>query len=180
MTWLLESPLPTIVLAVLVETALVAALVITGRREVLWAIAGVVALTAGVLLLERAVVTDRETIEELFGRATRAIAAHDTNAVVAMVDPQSRDLQATVRRVLTQVPMKQVEITHLTIEFAPATAIDQTATADLVAIVSLDNSKGNLVHDRAVQPARIRLRKQGGQWLVTSAEARDLHVRGGS
>jgi hypothetical protein len=172
MTWILEDPLPTIILGVLLEIGLVALLLLTGQRQALYGMAAVIVLAGLGLLVERWVVTDREAIEELFERGAQAVNAHDIPTVIAMIDPGDARLQATVRRALDQMPIKHVKITHLAIE-VDSRSQPPTATAEVVVFADLDNRKGNVSHDHAVQPAHVDLRKQGQQWFVAHVEARE-------
>ena len=66
MNWLFDRPVAVGILGVILCVPIAIAWVMTSRKEVLYALAAAFAMFVGLLIMERAVVTDRETIEVLY------------------------------------------------------------------------------------------------------------------
>ena len=132
------------------------------------------AITAGLAALagiacfvaDRAVVTDRELLEDLFPRLATAAERQELDVLLAAVAPERRPLREEIEEVLRQVKPSDVEVTGIDIALAPD---GRSATADLVVRLT-----GNLV-DRGARTAAIAavlvtLEKRGDRWLVVDAE----------
>ena len=173
MTWLLEEPLPIIVLGVLVEIFLVVAFFLTGKRSVLLGMLGVAVLAGMGLMLERAVVTDREQIEVWFDKGITALEARDTPTLLGMIDPQAAQVRSDVQRALGMVKFKNVAITDLVIVVHSTEPV--TATADVTVKFSVNDPK--IPYEHGLQKARLGMKKVGEKWLVTRIEAKNFNDR---
>jgi hypothetical protein len=107
MTTLLESP--WLALAVGGLAVAVAGAVFLARRDgaSLFALAGVALLTAGMFLVERWVVTERERVEESVVGILTAIESNDVAAVLDWVDPAAKRVQAEVKRLMPEIDVQQ-------------------------------------------------------------------------
>jgi hypothetical protein len=131
------------------------------------ALAGIAAFVA-----DRLVVTDRETLVELFPRLARAAEAQDLATIMAALDPELRGLREEAGRVLKEVRPKEIVITKTEIRLDPA-ARPPAAVADLIARVN-----GNVI-DRGAPgtvavAVTVTLHKKDGVWLIKDADAGTL------
>jgi hypothetical protein len=167
-----ESSLPLVLASV---GAAVAALFVWLRYQRPWIlVAAAVLALAGVaaFVADRLVVTDRETLLELFPRLARAAEAQDLPTIMAALDPELRSLRDEAGRVLEQVRPKDVVITKMEIRLDSA-ARPPEAVADLIVRVT-----GNVI-DRGAPgtvavAATVMLHKKNGVWLIKDAEAGPL------
>lgn len=106
MTTLLESPAPAIAIGGFL--AVCALVVFLSRRTLgpLVALALVLALTGGMLVVERVVLTDREEVEAAVAGVLAAVEANDVEGVVRWIDPQD---EAIVRDARALMPIVNVE-----------------------------------------------------------------------
>ena len=133
----------------------------------LLAVAGIAAFVA-----DRLVVTDRETLLELFPRLARAAEAQDLATIMAALDPELRSLRDEAGRVLKEVRPKDVVITKMEIKLDPA-ARPPAAVADLIVRVTghvIDRGAPGTV----LVAATVTLHKKQGTWFITDAEAGPL------
>jgi hypothetical protein len=62
MTWLVENPWLALSAGIVIEIALLVALIVTGRGRFLYGMVGVFLITAALVALEHWVVTEREEV----------------------------------------------------------------------------------------------------------------------
>src|SRR5690606_896213 len=100
MNWLWEEPW-TIGLLGFGAAALLAAVYRVVRARWLFTGAAVVLVaTIGLLILERAVVTDREQVAQTLHQIAENLKRNDVSAVLAAIDPQALALRQRVERIL--------------------------------------------------------------------------------
>lgn len=81
MTWILETPLPTLIIGGLTLAILIGGWMQTQRRELILAIGAVVVIIVGLFVLERSIVTDREAVEATIFAIAREAEANDVPAL---------------------------------------------------------------------------------------------------
>ncbi len=174
MTWLMESPLTIVVVSVLVDLALIAALIRSGRGMILGLLGLSVLVSAGLLVAERMVVTDREAIRAAIDRIGDALVTNDLNKVLALLDPNATTLRERARGVLPQFNFKEASVGgDVKVVIQPA-ANPPTATAEFIGRFRLTAKHGGtLGYDQAVDRIHFGLKKIDGQWLISEAESMD-------
>lgn len=110
MSWLFEDPTMIIVAGVIIEAVLAAALFVTGRGKLLLYMAGVLAVTGGLVLVERLVVTDRERIEAVIDDLADAIETNDGDRVVAHISPANRSLRTEAKSRMKRGNIQEVRL----------------------------------------------------------------------
>jgi hypothetical protein len=163
-----------LVTGLVLEAILLVALVRTGRAALLWAIAGLGLLTAGLLVVERLVVTDNERIAETLDGVAAAAAANDLNGVLAYIGPDAKD----VRKLATD-SLRRVHVREAYVGNDLSIAITQqggapSALATFTGRIRVDVHGEALGHDTYVGRFRVGLVRQGDRWLVVAFERRDL------
>lgn len=165
MSWILEDPTPTLVGAALIIALLILALVKTGRGVLLYAIAGVILLTALILVAERLVVTDREAISDTLSEAVVALEANDPQALGKLIDPTSPMLREAARE-MAQVNIQKVTFSRLDVKVNRHTS-PATAEADFMGYVNGRDRRGELPYENFTGRFIVRFRRDGDRWLMT-------------
>ena len=109
MTWFTESPWTLVTVGVIVELVLLAALIRTGRGALLWAIAAVAALTAGLVTIERWIVTDRESISQSLDELAKTLATNDLQAVLGYISPSATEVRQLAKTGMPQITIKSTK-----------------------------------------------------------------------
>lgn len=123
----------------------------------------------GVFIADRLVVTDRESIEELFPRLARAAEERDMPTIMASLDPEFHAFRKEAEEVLQRVRPTKILITFLEVAVDPAQSPSK-ATADVVVRVAGDGIEAGMPGDLLAE-LRVLLQKKDGRWLIQDAEA---------
>lgn len=127
MNLLLENPLPIWSLgAVCLAITLIVFLAKRSLGSVL-AVAGVIAGTALLLLLESIVITPSEEVEESLANVLEAIKANDLPQVLAMIDPNAKHVRNDAETLMPQVKVKETGATSVRVEFADSNPLEATS-----------------------------------------------------
>jgi hypothetical protein len=165
MTWFVESPWPSLMLGVVLEVILAIALVRTSRGAIVGLMIVVLVLTVGMVILERAIVTETEEVEDSLDRVAAALVANDAPAVLACFSPQCPRL-AELRSILSRVTVRvakiggdlEVQPNHLT---QPPSAI-----CYFTGHVEAKDGRGEVPYEHMVRKFKVTLRKEGGRGLI--------------
>jgi hypothetical protein len=174
MNWFFEGPWPILVTGVILETILIVALVRTGRAAILWGVAGLGLLIAGLLLVERLVVTDNERIRETLDGVAAAAAANDLNGVLAYIGPDAKDVRDLATNSLRRIKVRETKIGNdLSIAITQQGGAP-SALATFTGRIRAEVHGEALGHDTYVGRFSVGLVKQGDKWLVVAFQRRDL------
>jgi len=171
MTWLFEEPWTIVLGGVVAEIALGLFLLKTGRGSILAAMVGVLVLAAGLLLVERMVVTEREKIQQVLDGVAAATMKNDAEAVqhfIAPADasPAAAALHSYSASILRRFTIRDANIGgDLDIQIDSA-ANPPLATARFTARVNFKDSKAQVPYDNYVGKLKVDLRKQGDRWEI--------------
>lgn len=172
MSWLLETPWPSIWVGAIIIGLLAVALVNTGKRALFAAMFGVAGVVLLLVLVEWLVETDTEQIENTMERVAVALETNDVQNVLALMAPDATEIRSLAESQLPRVDISdaniggdlQVTVNHLT--------IPPTARAQFTARIngtSRTPSDG-FGHDTFVRRVSLKLRKTEGRWLLTEFE----------
>jgi hypothetical protein len=164
--WILERPLPILFLGVVLVAILVGGLVQTGRRWLLLAIGAAVLLTAGMLVLERLVVTPAEQVEATLRRIADDIARNDVEAVIASISPGRPELRQEARRHMNLVTISDVTIkANLRVQVL-SDRNPPLAEARFNAVIRGTDRAGQLGTRIYPRFFVVNFRQEDGQWRV--------------
>ncbi|HEX7376879.1 MAG TPA: hypothetical protein VF278_07190 [Pirellulales bacterium] len=176
MSWLFEDPTTILVAGVLIEALLVVALVNSGQRAIVWAMAGVFALLCLGVLIERIVVTDREEISDTLDGVLTAIQANDIEGVLSCIDPQAASMRASVRTALASAHITEARVYDLEV------AVNRhdeppTAQAEFTGRVK-GNYRGEAGAGEGMllRKFTVDFRRAGDRWLMTGYQDRGAIV----
>ena len=173
MTTLLEDPTPIIVLGILAEAILGVLLVQTRRGFWLWPMAGVLAVVAIGVIVERLVVTERERVEAAIYGAARAVEENDRDGVATFLARSASDVlrRATYymgRFEFSSVTLRSMEITINELTSPP------TAQATFFAKADFTDRQGEYMYPSYAANFTVELVREDGVWKIRSAEDDNL------
>lgn len=113
MNWLLEQPLWILAAGVALELVLFVVLQRTGQRWVLGAMVLVAAATAGLVGLERLIVTPAESVRSTLSQIAADLKRNDVPAVVNHISRRSPELKAEAEKRLRMVKLEDVRISQI-------------------------------------------------------------------
>ncbi len=171
MTWLMENPAAIIAGGVLLELALAVVLLRTGRGGVLALMLLAALTTAGLLAVERYVVTDSEAVRETLDQVAATLLTNDLDKVLAFVDSHADDVRQHAKSVLPQLNFKEAHIGgDVDLKFHRLVS-PVSVTAEFFAQFRIQERHGSSFgHEQAVQRLRVELHKVDGRWLITDAQ----------
>ena len=113
MNWLLQNPLIIVVTGLIIEVLLFLALQQSGKKSVAWLMAGVAVLTAGLISLERWVVTPEEAIRAKLYEIAADLQNNDVEAVIAHISRRATEQQEEARKRIKNVTFKEVSVKEI-------------------------------------------------------------------
>ena len=171
--WLFEQPLVILFLGIVLVAALAGGFIQTGRRPLLFAMLAVIALTAGLLVLERIVVTQVEQVESTLHQIAAHLERNDVNAVVKMISEGAPELRNEARQKMGLIEISQVRIkNNLKVEIVK----DQeppVAEARFNAVIRGTDRLGQYGDQAYPRFFIVNLRLEDEQWRVRSYEVQD-------
>lgn len=169
MTWLLEEPLYVAAFGGIFLVILVASWLNTGHRALLIGAVFVGLITGGLLILEQAIVTPREEIEQTLHRIAADVARNDVPAVLSHIHSEAVAGRARAQLELPRWNFERVTVKrNLEVELKdtqPATAI-----AEFNAVVVLNDSTGVMGTRTIPRFVIATLKKENGKWRVFDYE----------
>ena len=174
MTMLLEDPMYAISAVVAIELILLAAIFVTGRGILLGLMALVALIGAGLIILERVVVTEREQVENVLDEISRALETNDVDQVLVYVSPQANDIRQLVRRTLPRVVIREVLITgdlHIDVNMQAA---PPTAVARFIGRIQGNLKHGGAPYESFVRRFEVTFQQHDDHWVVTAFKDHDV------
>jgi len=173
MDWLLEKPL-VIVLLGLTTAGLCGFLwTQTGRQGALYALLGVLAVTGGLLLVERLVETDREQIDAILHQAAREVERNEIESLMRFTHSRAERMRRQARDELPRYDFDQVSIKSNLVITVRQDRDPLTATARFNAVVSASERDGLIKNQRVARYVVVRFEKEGNAWRATDYEHHD-------
>ncbi len=114
-----ESPWPAIFFGLIGEAILAVALVRSGRGVLLWAMAGVLAVSLGGVALARLVVTEKKLAAAVVYDCAAAAQKNDAEGVLRHISPEDEVLRTQIAAIMQQFEISEVKIRALEIDGQP-------------------------------------------------------------
>ena len=172
MNWLFDRPVAVGILGVILCVPIAIAWVMTGRKEVLYALAAAFAVFVGLLIMERAVVTDRETIEATLPVIMRDVETNNHQAVLGHIYSGSPQLKQQAQSELANFHFIECRITGRPTVEVNAQDNPRSATATFNAAAAGDfkygGESGSFTKEGPIRRHIIlKMRKEAdGRWTV--------------
>jgi hypothetical protein len=165
MTWFVESPWPSVILGIGLEVILAIYLVRSGRVIVIAAMVAVLAITAGLVVLERVVVTESEQVDDTLEEIARALAANDSSAVLSQFSTKS-PRRAEVQSAMSRVTISEARIGNdLEVRLNQLTA-PPSASAYFTGHIQLKGAREAIPYEHVVRRFKVTLHKEGDRYRV--------------
>jgi len=165
MTWLVEDPLPIVLVGVAAEVVLLVLLLQTDRGRLMLGMLGVLMLTGLLLTVEWLVVTDRERVEGTLQEIATALEQQNTAGVLSHIARDAADLRGEVQSRLARHQIAEARIgSHAKITFNRLTD-PPSATARFLARIKLRGG-GNTPEGNFAGRFTVQLVEEDGQWKV--------------
>jgi hypothetical protein len=175
----LESPWPILVLGLVIELCLAAALFRTGRGALLWAMGGVALVVLLGVLLERNTITDTKLVRQTLDEVAAGLVANSAERVKACIvsGPDGDAARGETNWALRVAEFRSVSISNLEVKFNRQTN-PPTAETTFTAFVR-GRARGGEFADvgEIARPVKmeVSLRKQSNRWLVYGEPKHDAH-----
>jgi hypothetical protein len=142
----------------------------TGRKAWLLVVGFVIVVTAGLLVVERLVVTDREAIRQTLADLARDVKSNTVSQVVAHIDPASTEVINEAQREMPNYQFTDCRITKVHEIKVDAGAQPRTAVVEFNVVASGTFRQGSMELADSSVPRWVRLnlvRDDSGAWKVT-------------
>ncbi len=176
MSIFLESPWPSVVLCTFLILCFGVLFMRTGSVWVIAALVASVGLMAGLVVLERTIVTDTEEVGDTLHGIAENLEANDMPMVLASFSPNCpgvRQAESVLRRVTVQsaVVGRDLEVTINKLTSPP------TATAYFTGRIQARDNGGTIPYENYIRKFKVRLERHGDRWLVADYEDGDLRKK---
>ena len=177
MTALVESPWPAIAFGVIAEVILAIVLLRTGRASVLVGMALVALITAGLLVAELAIVTQREEIETVLDLAATRLEANDPPQVLQLVSPRS-PRRGEIESILAHITVRDARITSDVEVRTNRLTSPPSAKAFFIGRVEANDKRGAVPYEQFIGRFAVTLHRDGDRWLIYDYDDDDPDTRG--
>jgi hypothetical protein len=170
MDWLFEKPLFILIMGVLTAVVLGGLWTQTGRKSALYAFLAALGATAGLLLVERWVQTDRERIIATLHEIARVVERNDVQAALRYTHSRAEWIRRQAAAELPRYDFREVRIKpNIVVEISPK-ADPPTATAKFNAVVVASDKQGLFSDSRVPRFVTVKFEKEGRDWRVVGYE----------
>ncbi len=165
MTSFVESPWPSVMLGLALEAVLVIVLVQIRRPVIIALMASVLAITLGMLVVERMIVTENEEVEDMLDGLASALVTNDSPSIMAMFTDDS-PRRNEVQSILSRVTIRDARVGgDLEIRLNKLT-IPPSATTYFTGRVDAKDNRGTIPYEHLIRRFKVTLHKQNGRWKL--------------
>lgn len=171
MTWLMESPLPAVLIGGLTTAILVSGWLRTGKQWILYLTIPVILLAVGAVFLERAVITDREQVKATLYEIAELVERNEIDAAFKYAYSGTPEVRSEADGELPLYEFREVSIRrNLEIKVFPE-HIPPKATAEFNVLVVF-GPKGQFVGESRILRFVVVtfLQEETGEWRVSDYE----------
>ena len=166
MTILLENPIPIYFVGAVLATLCGLTFLVRRSLRSLLALVGVVAVTVLLVMVERAVVTNREQIEEGVFGLIEVIEKNELPSVLARIDPAAAEVLSDAKTLMQLVKVEDTGASMLHVEFESDGEPQSAFSRFLGKIDGVHKPTGQRVF--YFDEVQLFWVKRQGQWLVES------------
>lgn len=179
MTALLESPLPAVLVGIILVLLLAIAYFAVPKRGILIAMCVVAAGVVGLVALERAITTEREEVEIALLLLAKTLETNDVAAVQELVAPDASLVHNAAQRHMPRYQINEVHVARDVRVTVDSAADPPQAIAKFTCRVNANDRKGELPYNTAILEFSIHFRKDGDRWLVESYDVDQPEIKMG-
>ena len=165
MSWLLESPLPALLGGGMLTVLLISGWVQTARTWPLFVAAGVLLVTISLVILERAVETDREQVTRTLEQIVQVVEDNNLQGLLDQIHPRKEDILARARREFPNYKFGKISIRpNLEVTTRDGEPAKAHATFNVVADGSITNMR--MEQGTVRRWVEVDFEQHQGKWLV--------------
>ena len=167
MIWLTENPFPALLIGSLTTAILAGGWLRTGSKWLLSAVIAAIALTVGLVLAERWIVTDREQVTQTLHDLAAVVERNEVAAALEYAYSKSPAVRSQAANELPLYRFSEVNIkSNLQVEVFP-NVDPPMATAEFNVVVVLSTRDGLIANRRIPRYLEVTFYKEDdGQWRV--------------
>jgi hypothetical protein len=170
MDWLFEKPLFLVIMGVLTAVILGGIWLQTGRKQAMIGLIVTLALTGLLVLIERAVETDREQIDALLHRVAELVERNQIDAALEYAHSDAKEIRERAQTELRRWEFHSISIKRNLEITVDSDASPPRAVAEFNVLVVLSDGSGTLQHSRVLRFVVVHLEKEGNAWRAVSYE----------
>jgi len=172
--WLMENPYTIVLGGLALVVILIAGLLKTGRKSLLYAAVGVVVATIGLFVLERTTITPREEVRATLHLIAHELEQNNVEGVLAYVSDSLPKLKQEARSRMDEVEVTEVDIKrNLTIDIIEAKGM-QIAEARFNCVIRAKVKRFSDTPQTLPRFFIVRFREDAnGRWRVRNYEMND-------
>ena len=161
-----KAPGRAILFGLVGEAVLAVALVRTGRGVLLWAMAGVLAVSLGGVAVARFVVTEKKLAAAVIYDCAAAAQKNDLEGVLRHISPEDESLRTQISGIMNLFEISEVKIRALEITVNRLTT-PRTATATFNYIGTGKDRRGEYGGQMTYPgKASVRMRREPNGWII--------------
>jgi hypothetical protein len=170
--WLFDTPIYIVLIAIVLGVLVGVAWTASGRKELLYALGAIVLLTVVMLIVERAVVTDREAIRTKLAEIARDVQANDMQRVLGHIAKSNPSLIPQVQNEMPNYDFTECRVTKIHKTDIDASAEPRSAIVEFNVRFDGKFGRGGFeMRGPGVRWIRLQMvREEDGQWRVLNYE----------
>ena len=169
MIWLFESPALVALLGILLIIFMGVCWIMSGRKELLYALVACIALVAGLLVAERMITTEREAIEAKLTEIAADVQSNSVSRVLSHIHSSAPEIKAKAQAELPNYQFIEMRVTGIHLVEVNRAASPRTAVVEFNVVGSGSFKVGGDMVSETTVPRWIKLQmvKDGdGEWRV--------------
>lgn len=167
MSILWESPVPILVIGIVLEAILGALLVNTRRAWIAGVMLIVLLLVVAGALATRFIITENKRIMATLDGAAAALEANDLGRTLTYVVPSANQTRDRARQVLNSIDITSLALRNMEIGEINRLTSPPTVETKFTVVLRFKDRTGMFPYDHYVTGLIVHLRKEEDRWLIT-------------
>ena len=163
---ILEQPLPTIMIGMLLAVICLIGLLRTGLVRFLYFAIGIAAITVALVFVERVVVTPKEEIEGTLATIARDLESNDRPRILSHIATSSQQLRVRAERALKPIVVHRVSVKNNLMVTFDTERNPRSAQATFNAVVVGSERSGSVQNQMSPWFFIVDFVKEGDRWRV--------------
>jgi hypothetical protein len=165
-SWFTENSLIPLVTGTFLVLAFLGLAISAREKMMLYAAMIIAALTAGIVITETLVVTDREAVTEIVYSLAQSVEANDMESVLSHVSPDREDAKERIRNEMPKYTFDSVRVIGIA-DFSSTTTVEpKTADIDF-AVMARGRAKAHGQGGHVQRRVQLKFQKGAdGQWRM--------------
>jgi hypothetical protein len=172
--WLFESPYTIVALGVALIFVIGAGWTVSGRKELLYALAAAIAMLFAALIIERLIVTDREQIRAALQEIARDVKNNDHRRIISHIHSSAAAIKQKAQAEMPKYHFTDFRITKIHSIDVDRSAVPSSAVVELNVVGGGTFREHGIEMDHVARWVKLHLLKEkDGRWTVAEYEHDD-------